>query len=171
MPLTPRSTQKLLHILQEGDALHIRPARPSDLPQILRIEEESFEEYLRYKPREMQYLLFEANSEGWVAEIDINIVGYYIILFRKNTRVARLYSIATGLKWRGRGVGRVLLQHAEERAIKRGCVEMHLEVKTSNESAIALYKAHGYSISELLPDYYRAGVHGYRMSKRLMEGE
>ncbi|MCX8173826.1 MAG: GNAT family N-acetyltransferase [Thermoplasmata archaeon] len=145
----------------------IRMAKKEDISGILAVERESFEEYLRYSPAEMRYLLFEANSEGWVAEMDGKIAGYYILLFRKNARVARLYSIAVAEEWRGKGIGRALLQHAEKRAIERGCSAMHLEVKTTNCSAIDLYTKNGYSQVEILPDYYKKGVHGIRMEKRL----
>lgn len=144
----------------------IRRARKGDIAGILSVERESFEEYLQYSPSEMYYLLFEANSEGWVAEAS-TIVGYYILLFRKNARVGRLYSIAVAPDWRGMGIGKALLQHAEERAVKRKCKVMHLEVKTTNASAIALYKKYGYTQIEFLQNYYKEGVHGIRMEKRL----
>ncbi|MEM3395958.1 MAG: GNAT family N-acetyltransferase [Thermoplasmata archaeon] len=147
--------------------LTIRMAKKEDIGEILAVERECFEEFLRYSPAEMRYLLFEANSEGWVAHINGRIVGYYILLFRRNARVARLYSIAVAESWRGKGIGKALLQHAEERALKRGCNIMHLEVKTTNKTAISLYKRNGYSQIEFLQDYYKKGMHGIRMEKRL----
>lgn len=146
----------------------IRMAKMDDISEILVVERESFEEFLRYSPAEMRYLLFEANSEGWVAQINGKIVGYYILLFRKNARVARLYSIAVAQAWRGKGIGKVLLRHAEKRAIERGCNTIHLEVKTTNRSAIALYTKNGYSQIEFLSDYYKKGVHGIRMEKKIL---
>lgn len=146
----------------------IRRAKKKDLNGILNVEKESFEDFLRYKPSEMFYLLFEANSEGWVAEVGSEIVGYYILLFRKNAKVARLYSIAVAKTWREKGIGHALLQHAEKRAVERGCDTMHLEVKTTNQNAIALYTKNGYTPIEFLPNYYKEGVHGIRMKKKLL---
>lgn len=154
--------------------LAMRRASRNDLADILAIERESFEDYLQYKPNEMEYLLFEANSESWVAELSIEskkeIAGYYIILFRKNAKVARLYSIAVAGKWRGKGIGKIMLSHAESRAVAQGCNRMHLEVKTTNADAIALYTKNGYTWVDFLPDYYKEGVHGIRLEKKLDPG-
>jgi len=151
--------------------LAMRRASRNDLADILAIERESFEDYLQYRQEEMEYLLFEANSESWVAELSIEnrkeIAGYYIILFRKNAKVARLYSIAVAGKWRGKGIGKIMLSHAEARAIAHGCKKIHLEVKCGNNEAISLYTKNGYRFIGFLPNYYKDGVHGIRMEKSL----
>jgi ribosomal-protein-alanine N-acetyltransferase len=147
--------------------VYFRRARTSDLLPILEIEDQSFEDFLRYKPHEMYYLLFEANSEGWVATLNDAILGYYILLFRKNSCIARLYSIAVAPEYRGKGVGSAMLQHAENRARKKGCKKMHLEVKDTNTAALNMYIKHGYTIIDFLQDYYREGMPAYRMEKTL----
>jgi ribosomal protein S18 acetylase RimI-like enzyme len=46
---------------------------------------------------------------------------------------------------RGRGVARALLEHATERARERGCRRMELDTNESNEAALALYHAFGFT--------------------------
>ena len=46
---------------------------------------------------------------------------------------------------RGRGVARALLEHATERARERGCRRMELDTNETNEAALALYHAFGFT--------------------------
>lgn len=46
---------------------------------------------------------------------------------------------------RGRGIGRALLRAAEDRARRRGCCKLTLEVQDDNRRAYALYESFGFS--------------------------
>jgi GNAT superfamily N-acetyltransferase len=46
---------------------------------------------------------------------------------------------------RGKGVARALMEAATERARERGCRRMELDTNESNEAALALYHAFGFS--------------------------
>ena len=52
--------------------------------------------------------------------------------------------------WRGRGIGRVLIDHVERWAAEHGVERMVLNVSEANEGAIRLYRELGYR------DYDRA---------------
>ncbi len=54
-------------------------------------------------------------------------------------------------EWRGRGVGRLLLQHAEQLARRLGCCKLTLEVLGGNDNAQALYRSCGYAPYQLDP--------------------
>jgi ribosomal protein S18 acetylase RimI-like enzyme len=45
---------------------------------------------------------------------------------------------------RGRGVGRVLMELATERALERACRRMELDVSEANEAGLALYRSFGF---------------------------
>ena len=49
--------------------------------------------------------------------------------------------------WRGRGIGRALIQHVEGWAADRGIERMLLSVSEGNEGAIRLYRSIGYAES------------------------
>ena len=66
----------------------------------------------------------------------------------KSAHVSELWVAETH---RGQGVGRKLLAKAEQLAVGRGCVRLHLE--TRNEAARSLYEHLGYRIFGTLPDY------------------
>ncbi|GEJ58066.1 ribosomal protein S18-alanine N-acetyltransferase [Anaeromyxobacter diazotrophicus] len=63
-------------------------------------------------------------------------------------------NIATALEARRRGVGRALMDEAAQRARRGGAVLATLEVRRSNASAIALYRALGYRQVGIRPNYY-----------------
>jgi len=48
--------------------------------------------------------------------------------------------------WRGRGLGRALLERALDEAARAGVTRVELEVFASNEPAVALYRASGFAL-------------------------
>lgn len=68
---------------------------------------------------------------------------------------AHLLRIATRADRRGRGLGRRLLRSCLAHARERGCASMVLEVAASNEVAIGLYRAHGFTEIGRRRGYYR----------------
>ena len=55
-----------------------------------------------------------------------------------------IHDLAVLRQWRGRGVGRALLGGAQERARRRGCCRLTLEVQDDNRPALALYRQFGF---------------------------
>lgn len=56
-----------------------------------------------------------------------------------------VHDLAVLPEYRGRGVGRALLRAAEERARRRGCCKLTLEVQDDNRRALALYRSFGFA--------------------------
>jgi ribosomal protein S18 acetylase RimI-like enzyme len=65
----------------------------------------------------------------------------------------------------GQGLGRILLAHAETRALDAGCNESRLLTNAAFESNVALYKKIGYRVDRTEP--YKDGGTTVYMSKRL----
>lgn len=86
------------------------------------------------------------------------IVGYAILLTRRNIRSARLYSVAVAPQAAGQGIGRRLLAEMEAAARRRRARRLHLEVREDNKSAIRLYEQSGYGPIGRRPDYYSDGM-------------
>jgi ribosomal protein S18 acetylase RimI-like enzyme len=59
-------------------------------------------------------------------------------------------SIAVSATHRGRGIGRALMEAAEDRAARDGLTLITLNALTANESAIGLYRSLGYEASGVL---------------------
>ena len=146
----------------------IRPARPEDLSQILRIERLSFPspwsgEHFQ-KEFEKPYALF------LVAEGEERILGYGCFwLLAGELQIANL---AVDPAWRGRGIGEGLLREALCLGRARGAVRALLEVRVGNLSARRLYEKLGFRIEGRRKAYYRdTGEDALLMSLSLTESQ
>lgn len=143
----------------------IRPARASDAVALVAIENSCFETD-RISRRSFRHLAEGHASVLLVAQSERVLFGYCAVLFRKGTSVARLYSLAAkGVA--GAGVGRMLLQAAEEAALRRGRNRMRLEVRQDNERARDLYERNGYRYFGTKRGYYGDGMAALRYEKSL----
>lgn len=90
-----------------------------------------------------------------------------VLLTRRNTRLARIYSLAVDPAARGRGLAKTLIADAESIARQRGCDRIALEVRADNTAARALYRSAGFTEAAHKPGYYDDGADGVRLEKLL----
>src|SRR5690554_4263222 len=160
--------------LQQNDAkarptlapVTIRPATEHDLAALVELENASFSSD-RLSRRRLRYWVGAGNSIFLVAMSGDTLLGYCLILLHGGTRLARLYSIAIATQARGFGLGRQLLNVAEEQAAEAGRLYMRLEVAQNNEAAIKLYESMGYTTFGAYEDYYEDHQDALRMQKRI----
>ena len=55
-----------------------------------------------------------------------------------------------GPPWRRRGIGRRLRSEAERLLAASGCPKVNLQVRPKNSDVIALYRASGYSLDDVV---------------------
>ncbi|MFC3282954.1 GNAT family N-acetyltransferase [Litchfieldella rifensis] len=147
----------------------LRPARPSDLDALCRLEMDCFDGD-RFSRRQLAHLLKGANAVTWMAvDADDRPLGYGTLLFRRNSRVARLYSFCVDPQARGEGLGRRLLEALEREARQRDLALITLEVRADNRVAMGLYRRMGYTLRRWLDDYYVDGCAAWQMDKSLLE--
>ncbi len=143
----------------------VRDGRHGDIDALLAIESRFPSDQL--SRRSFRRAIGGPSQALLVAESRNEIAGYALVLFRRNSRVARLYSIAVATAHTGRGLGATLLGAAEDRARARGCDEMRLEVDPANRAATTLYQQAGYVETGRLPAYYENGRPAVRFARRL----
>ena len=51
---------------------------------------------------------------------------------------------------RFQGIGRALMQAAEERLLARGCPKINLQVRTTNQAVLDFYRALGYRVDDVV---------------------
>ena len=95
------------------------------------------------------------------------ILGYALVLFRKGSATARLYSIAVAPDAAGQGIGTLLLAAAEKAARARRCDRLRLEVHAQNAAAIRRYRKSGYQQFGMHFDYYDDHGDALRFEKSL----
>jgi ribosomal protein S18 acetylase RimI-like enzyme len=121
----------------------VRAAEPADIDHLMRIEQRAFtSEHI--SRRGFRRFLASPSSTLIVATRERTIAGYALVLFRANSDVARLYSIAVAPEMAGRGIGSALLAAAEKSALARERSVLRLEVHEKNAAAVSLYRTAGY---------------------------
>jgi [ribosomal protein S18]-alanine N-acetyltransferase len=86
------------------------------------------------------------------------VVGF--ALARLVADEAELLLLAVKPAGQRRGIGRILLDHFEDKAAARGAVRLHLEVREGNH-ALSLYEQAGFGLVGRRRDYY-SGQNGDR---------
>lgn len=147
--------------------VRIRRAQAADLDALLALEENFPGD--RMSRRSIRALLGSASAQFWIAGPASAARGALLLLTRRNSRWARIYSLVVTPQARGQGLGRRLVQAAEREARRRGCVGVSLEVRDDNAAARALYAALGYRLHARLPGYYDDGAAGVRLRRRFAD--
>lgn len=150
-----------------GQTVTIRDATLQDIPNLDRLEQTCFDSD-RLSERSFRNILQHGNASLIVDDDEGAIAGYSLVLFHRNTSLARLYSFAVEPGRRRKGVAGRLLRRSEEIARDRGSVSMRLEVRMDNAGAIGFYEREGYRKFSTYPDYYEDHMDALRMEKALV---
>lgn len=129
----------------------IRSAIAADVPALVAIERACFSDPWSAAGIE-ETIQYETNR-AFVAEFRGATVGY--IMARVSGEEAEILNLAVLPGYRRRGIARCLLEEALAAVVTAGVREAYLEVRQSNQEALALYRAHGFRPVALRPDYYR----------------
>ncbi|WP_100644417.1 GNAT family N-acetyltransferase/peptidase C39 family protein [Alteromonas facilis] len=148
--------------------ISFRAATKTDVPQLVALENEAFDSD-RLSAKRFKHWVGADNRVFLVAEADGQLMGYGLVLLRKGTQLARLYSIAISQRSRGAGLGARLLQELEVAAMQAGRLFMRLEVAENNDAAIALYKRAGYEPFGVYAEYYANNIDAIRMQKPIKQ--
>lgn len=145
----------------------IRAAELADIPALMEIETRCFETD-RLSARSFRHMLTKGRATVLVhTGAGRKIDAYALLLFRRATSLARLYSIAVLPKLRGHGIAARLVKACEEDALAQGAVYLRLEVRDDNAEAQSLYLKAGYKPFGIAKDYYEDHADAVRMEKRL----
>ncbi len=132
----------------------VRKFAPSDVPAVLTILQESPE--AAAWSRESLLQLDSVAPTAWVAEWEGIVAGF--LIGRSAADEFEILNMAVSGAHRRRGIGSKLLESALEVSRKAGSARVYLEVRASNEPAIALYKRHGFTECGRRVKYYRDPV-------------
>jgi len=145
----------------------IRPAKSSDLEELVRIEQLCFNSDVLSKRSFKRWISNPLALLLVVETDDHKLLGYALALLPRATRHSRLYSIAIDPNAQGKGLSRLLLKHAEDGALSKNKLYMRLEVAEDNHKALALYQSEGYLRFGFLEKYYEDGRNALRLQKRI----
>lgn len=146
--------------------VHIRRGRLADVDDLIELETQVFAND-RMSRRGLRHFLVAATSTVLVAEHHGRIAGCAVVLFRPNSTIARLYSIAVAPTSADRGIGPALLAASERAALAKRCRTLRLEVHEDNQRAIARYRKAGYQQFGCRENYYADKGDALRFEKDL----
>jgi ribosomal-protein-alanine N-acetyltransferase len=131
--------------------LHIEPGESRDAKELARIHAQSF--YRGWPVEEFVGFLNDGASPVYIAcDARRRIAGFALI--RNVLDESELLTIAVDPKWRGKGLGRALLNAVFADLMLSPARRMFLEVDEQNLSALRLYQKLGFATISSRKGYY-----------------
>ncbi|NPA97487.1 MAG: GNAT family N-acetyltransferase [Crenarchaeota archaeon] len=160
----------------ESRRIRIRPARESDLDEIIAINIECLPEH--YPISFWLEHMYRWGKAFYVAEVNDVVVGYVMCRVEQGVgylkhvtrRLGHVVSVAVREGFRRLGLATMMML-ASMTALRDeyGVEEVYLEVRVSNVAAIKLYEKLGFKIVRKLESYYLDGEDAYLMAKDIGE--
>lgn len=128
-----------------------RPMHMTDLDEVMRIEPQI---YSHPWTRGNFVDSLHSGYSAWVLQNKDEIVGYSLLMMIMDE--AHLLNLSVARAYQKQGLGRYLLEYMMQIARNHHALNMFLEVRTSNISAIALYENVGFNEMAIRRNYYPA---------------
>jgi [ribosomal protein S18]-alanine N-acetyltransferase len=142
-------------------SISIRSMAQQDLERILTLSGESAEAP-RWTPSDYQQLMLSDRTAPLVrcalVALSGNLVGFAVACFLQGENAAELETLMVEPAHRRQGIGSALIAACMAWADRAGASKMTLEVRASNEVALALYRHCGFSVTGMRRAYYSAPV-------------
>ncbi len=147
--------------------LMFEPMCLSDLPQVLKIENECFEDPWSATHFTLSLKRPRSHDFFYVVRSENTVMGY--IVFAVLYEEAHILNIAVPAAHRGQGIGKYLLASALEAIEARDGRDVFLEVAVSNLPAQYLYRQFGFRICGIRKNYYGCHKDAYVFRKGALE--
>ena len=110
---------------------------------------------------------YESFPQGFlVAEQHHKLIGFITGLKISET-TAKILMLAVLKHHRKKGIGSALLTQFLKELYFQHIIQVDLEVRTTNTTALEFYKKHGFLIIDTIPRFYQNGEDAYIMRKTL----
>ena len=143
----------------------VRAWQQEDIPEIVKMEARCFSD--PWTEEMLSSVLIYPLYSSFLVEDRGQVCGYACLIEIPNAEVT-VANIAVDAPFRGKRIGKMLMDAMHERARAIKAEESFLEVRVGNEAAIALYKKYGYEIFGVRAKYYEDGEDAYVMKKSLL---
>ncbi|MCG6157899.1 ribosomal protein S18-alanine N-acetyltransferase [Rubinisphaera margarita] len=138
------------HLSDPKSSLQIRWLIRRDMPEVLAIEQESFE--YSWTEEEFLCILRQRNCIGMVAEVDHEIVGFMIYELHKSNLHVLNFAVADS--HRRQGIGTKMVQRLIDKLSLQRRKEILLEVRERNLSAQLFFKQQNFMAVTVLRNHY-----------------
>jgi [ribosomal protein S18]-alanine N-acetyltransferase len=147
-----------------SEAFRLRDYSPRDLERLCLLDRRCFPEKIAYPPETMREAIEESGAFGMIAEDESGSIAAFIVAGRTSPRVGHIATIDVAPEVRRRGLGRRLMQAAEQRLADLGVRKIRLETATGN-AARRLFEQLGYKRTGKIERYYQDGSNAWVMEK------
>ena len=127
----------------------LRPLSVNDLATILQLESVC---QLTPWSEDVFKKCLEAGSTGWVTEIDGKVIGFILTLAQVDE--VHILNFCVHPAYQHQGYGKQLITHMIQNLVPHQIKLIYLEVRRSNQHAIALYEKVGFKKIGERKDYY-----------------
>lgn len=129
---------------------HVRWMIRRDMPEVLAIENESFE--FPMSEEQIVKCLRKRNVIGMVSEVNDRVVAYMLYELHK-TRL-HLASLAVARDVRRAGIGSSMVQRLQSKLSRQRRCRLTLEVRDGNLSAQLFFRSNGFRAVSVLRNHY-----------------
>ncbi len=142
----------------------VRELEECDISQVAQLEKALFTD--SWSEKSIRDSWQQTNVKMIVAAVEGQVLGYHI--FYQALDEGDVARIAVDSNHRRMGIGEQLLEYMWDYCRNSGVERVLLEVRESNESAITLYKKHGFVSLGIRRNYYQEPLeHGVIMEKQI----
>lgn len=132
----------------------VRELTREDVEAVSKIEAETFS--MPWSPEDFLEMVEADYAYYFVAEAEGEIAGCCGI--RNIAGEGEITNVVVAAKYRRKGIGRSMMEYMLERAKEVGIGDCTLEVRISNQPAIALYESLGFKGEGVRPKFYEKPV-------------
>jgi len=136
--------------LEAKHRVHIRWMIRRDMPEVLEIEQDSFE--FPWNEEDFIQCLRQRNCVGMVAEYDEQVYGFMVYELHR-TRL-HILNFAVNRSYRRKGVGTQMIYKLVNRLSEQRRSRIMLEVRETNLSAQMFFRNQGFRAVSILRDFY-----------------
>lgn len=130
----------------------LKDATPNDLETIAYLDNFSYGNIYNSDDLENSYNTYNIDiKDVKIASLDFEIIGKIKVEFVHG--IAGIYGFVVNPKWRGKGIGREILNCVIEDILQSEYKKLYLEVDYNNNIALNLYKSVGFNVQTIF-DYY-----------------
>lgn len=140
------------------------------IPEILAVESSVYQGQLPWGYDDFsKELSNEVSALYLIIRDEDQLVAFAGCNFKYDYHEAHITNIAVMPNYQEKGLGSALLKNLFEQAVKKGCRQISLEVRQSNQKAQQLYENLGFVKQELKPNYYANQENAYFYRRSLSD--
>jgi ribosomal protein S18 acetylase RimI-like enzyme len=161
-----RATLVVMRAAASLDArISLRSFAPEDASFVAKLSDEAFAEYGGRPSRYTLSVIERPTAHSWLAIEEGVPVG--LVILEVDLPRAAVLAVAVSRLARGRGIGELLMKHAERQARAHSATRLTLYTADSNLAALDLFLRRGFRIVARKPGFYSRRQDACELTKRL----